>query len=514
MVIIMKTITPEQGGISSKAIETYLSVLEGAGLSTHNIIIERGGKILFEKYYPPFHENFLHREYSQTKSLVALAVGFALQDGLFLLDDPIGMYFPEETKGIADTAMAQQTIRQMLMMSTPKRGENWFAARTDDRVRHYFAATQTSAAPGSRFSYDSTGSFILCALVERLTGMRFIAYLRKKLFDKIGVSEGVTCLSCPGGHSWGDSAVLATARDMMKICRFVLDGGKVMQDDGSEEQLLDASFLKEATSALIPTAGIETHWRDQFGYGYQIWKTQGDGFFFNGMGCQFSVAVPEKDMVFIYNGDNQGIDIAGDTIIRNFFEIIVAGAGDAGVCNTGVSDTVKPLEEATQAQQSLRTYADSLCLMAARGNCTSPLISEINGVRFCLYENPMGIRSMLLTFGDNSMLTYENAQGEKCIPFGMCENRFGVFPEEGYAREVGSVPCPGNFYQCASSAAWQDDHTLLLDVQIIDAYFGRLWITLSFEGDRIHVEMRKVAEDFLWTYEGNAAGIREACMLG
>lgn len=486
----MKLITPEQGGIPSAAIERFLKVLEDAGLSTHNIIIERSGDILFEKYYPPFTADFLHREYSQSKSLVALAVGFAAQDKLLDLDDPIGKYFEKETANIPDPAMAAQTVRQMLMMSTPKAGEYWFSARTDDRVAHYFKTTRTTAAPGSRFQYDSTGSFVLGALVERLTGMSFVDYLRKKLLDRIGVSKELTCLECPGGHSWGDSAVLATARDMMKLCRFVLDGGRV-----GGEQLLDAEFIREATSALIPTAGIESRRRSSYGYGYLIWKLR-DGFYFNGMGCQFSIAVPEKDMVFIYNGDNQGIDDAGDIIIDSFYDLIVSAAGE-------------PLPENPPAKTSLDEYAGSLELMSARGDKTSPLEREINGKLWTLDENPMGIKTLRLTFGEDCKLEYTNAQGDKALGFGMCSNRFGLFPEEGYSKKVGSVPCPGNYYKCAASAAWKDERTLLIDVQIIDEYFGRLWITLGFDQDRISVEMKKVAEDFLWTYSGSAMGVCE-----
>ena len=101
---------------------------------------------------------------------------------------------------------------------------------------------------------------------------------------------------------------------------------------------------------------------------------------------------------------------------------------------------------------------------------------------------------------------YENAQGEKALEFGICENSFGLFPQEGYSREVGSVPAHGNFYKCAASAAWTDERTLSLVVQIIDEYFGRLWIDLIFDGDNVAVKMRKSAEDFLDEYSGEGTG--------
>ena len=484
----MKLITPEKGGIPSEAIERYLKTLEDAGLSTHNILISRGDNILFEKYYPPFTPDFLHREYSQSKSIVSLAVGFAVTEGLVRLDDPIGKYFPNETKGIKDPKMAGQTVRQMLMMSTPTRAVNWFNARTPDRVRQYFETTVTSAPLGSSFQYDSPGSFVLGAMVERLTGMTLTEYLKPRLFDKLGISSGIHCLKCPGGHSWGDSAFLATARDMMKLCRFVLDGGRV-----NGEQLIDPGYMTDAVRALIPTANAETHRRSSQGYGYLIWKLYGEGFYFNGMGCQFSIAVPEKDIVFIYNGDNQGIVTAGDTVIDSFYDIVVQAAKDE-------------LPENEKAKSSLDSYASQLKLMSARGLSSSPIEKKISGKRYVFGENPMGLKWLRLTFGDKCIFEYENAQGVKQFTFGRCENVFGSFPEEGYSRGVGSVSCPGNYYKAAFSGAWKDGKTLLIDVQAIDEYFGRLWITIGFDGSEISVNMFKSAEDFFTTYSGKAEG--------
>ena len=72
--------TPEKEGIKSSDILNYIKILEGSNLSTHNLIIMRRGKIIFEKYWKPFNDKFLHRMYSVTKSFVALAIGFCEQD--------------------------------------------------------------------------------------------------------------------------------------------------------------------------------------------------------------------------------------------------------------------------------------------------------------------------------------------------------------------------------------------------------------------------------------------------
>ena len=44
------------------------------------------------------------------------------------------------------------------------------------------------------------------------------------------------------------------------------------------------------------------------------------------MGCQFALCIPHSDIIMVYNGDNQGIDFAGELIIGSFFEKVARRA--------------------------------------------------------------------------------------------------------------------------------------------------------------------------------------------
>ena len=234
----MKYATPEQMGIRSKDILRYVQKLDRANLATHSVIIARHGHVIFEKYWAPYQKDELHRIYSATKSFVSIAIGFLAQDGLIDLDDPIIRYFPEESKNLRDDNMRAQTIRQMLMMATAKVNLNWFLEKREDRVAEYFINDpEKSHPPGTVFAYDSTGSFVLGALVERLTGMKLLDYLRLKALDRIGFSKEAYMLTCPGGHSWSDSALLCTPMDWMRVAQFMLQQGS-----WNGEQLLDKEY--------------------------------------------------------------------------------------------------------------------------------------------------------------------------------------------------------------------------------------------------------------------------------
>lgn len=103
-------VSPESQGISSSQIAAYLALLQSRHLAMHDILISRGDHVLFEAYYPPFRAGEAHRLYSVSKSFVALAVGFALEDGLLSLDDPMSKYFERELEGQPDGNLRRQTI--------------------------------------------------------------------------------------------------------------------------------------------------------------------------------------------------------------------------------------------------------------------------------------------------------------------------------------------------------------------------------------------------------------------
>lgn len=305
------------------------------------------------------------------------------------------------------------------------------------------------------------------------------------MFSHIGVGE-VEALLCPGGQSWSDSAFLMRPIDLMRSARFVMNGGS-----WGGKQLLSESFVKEATSCLTATDdvfGFDT--LEGLGYGYLIWRTNHNSFFFNGMGCQLAVCSPDKDMILVYNGDNQGNPHAKTKIIDGFFDIIYDSVSDSELPEY----TGEPIGEHS--------------LFCLKGNASSPMAERINGKRFVMEQNQLGLKEFTLELGsEEGAFNYVNGTGEHSIHFGFGHNVFEKFTEEGYSDLVGSVAAPGNRYDSAASGEWVTENQLRIRVQIIDKYFGNLGIILAFRDDLYAaVSMGKSAEDFLWNYNGKAIG--------
>lgn len=498
---MLEKVTPEQVGISSASVQKYLGVLERAQLSIHSVVMLRHGKVFYESYWKPFHKDFLHRMYSVSKSFVAIAIGFLQQDGLIDLDAPVVSYLDGEITKNAYDNVKKQTIRDMLMMSTgcTEETKNWFPRKPEDRLKDYFDVNSAAYGgltkmPGAIFDYDSPGSFVLGAIVEIITGKKLMDYLREKVLDKIGFSKEAHCMECPGGHSWGDSAVMCTTRDLAKMVLFMMNGGS-----WEGEQILNKDYVKTATANLIDTNICGHNIPASRGYGYKIWHLDGDAFFFNGMGSQYGIAIPEKDIVFAINADTQGHPNAPLIIIDRFFEEVAEAAAEGA------------LAEDAAAYNELAAISEAHELFALPVGRSQNAASRISGKEYKMKENPMGITKMKFTFeGDEGKLEYTNAQGGKTIGFGMGKNVFGIFPQEGYSDTVATKYVPGNYYKCAASGSWTHENRLAVLVQVIDKYFGRLHMRVAFMGeDTIAVFMDKAAEDFMNEYEGYAEGTAE-----
>ncbi len=482
---IFERVSPESVGMKSEQVLKFLRHVEELGLNTHSVLMMRGGKIFCEAYWKPFHKDFCHRMYSQTKSFVGIAIGLLEEEGKLRLSDKIADYFRDKIDGELPAYLEAQTIEETLTMRTSCQAENWFVSEDRDRVHAYFNRSKVVRPAGTVWEYDSAGSQVLCALVERLGNKPLLDYMKEKLFDEMGCFQTAQILKTPTGESWGDSALLCTARDMAAFGRLLLNGGK-----WKGKQLINADYVKRATSAVVSNCVSGHEDAHHCGYGYQIWRTTDNSFAFVGMGQQLTVCNEDTDIIFVCNSDNQGAYYPYDVTINYLFDDIVREASTA------------PYPENKEKEKELEGYISRLSLRAAKGKKYSSWQEKINGKKFVCPQST-NITSFTLNFTEEGgVFSYENEQGQKSIAFGLEENVYGKFPQEGYSNEVGGERTKGYFYDCVASAAWTGENQFKLYVQIIDKYFGNLTVFFAFKGEEAVVRMVKNAEAFLNEYQG------------
>ena len=483
---------PEKIGLSRRNILDFIDDIEQKRINMHSFLMIRHGRIFGEGYWKPFHQGYLHRLYSVSKSFTSTAVGLLCDEGKIAVTDKVIKYFPEYDESKVDPRVAKCTLRDLLTMSSPFICPAYIFPDGSPRekwIESFFTVTPEKE-PGTHFDYDTCGTYILDVIVERVSGKSLMEYLVEKFGADFGFTGTTWCVQSPDGHSWGGSGVMATTRDLGKVGLLWLRGG-----EWNGRQVLSREYVKEATSRQIENYETDPNYGG-FGYGYQIWLTRDNSFSFRGMGSQLAIMVPDKDLVFVCTGDTQGRDDADGVIYELLWKHIVNNLTDGEV----------RLSESAKRELDLRLPA--LTLPWAEGAYTSPYIDRYNGKKFELEENPMGIRWFRLLFdGSYGELRYENAQGEKKYRFGLGMNVEDRFPQEGYFGGKIFEPVNG-YYISHGSGAWISPDMFRLQVLVTDISLGNMTADFIFTdgGKKVRVRMRKNAEWFLDEYNGDACG--------
>ncbi len=479
--------TPESVGISSQAILRFMGKIKKYKMNIHSFMFIRGGQVCVEGYAKPcFHKNFPHRLYSCSKSFVALAMGKLVGEGKVSLGDCICDYFPEYVDENTDKLIKSTTIEDMLKMSVPMLTDS-YTMRPDLSWTESFFKVNGVKPSGSVFDYNSAGSFLLGCLVERLTGQDFISYLRPE-FDEIGVKD-IWCVKSPDGYAWGSSGVVCTTEDFARVALWAMNKGV-----HNGKQLLPLNYMEKATSKQISNY-VENMYtpRNAEGYGYQFWITD-KGFSMYGMGSQYAFCFPEKEFLFVCNGDTQvnGYDFCGEFLYDWVSEIY--------------EDIQEALPQNPQAQTALTNALKEFSLPDCVGEKDSKWAEYIHNECYELAENPMGIEWFKVRFdGAKGEFLYKNRRGEKRFFFGLGEYIEGSFPERNFYSKQVFVPSEEE-QKMVAVGEWVEERKLLLRVYITDSNFGNLFITLGFKEDEVGVVMKKRAEFFLNDYEGVAYG--------
>ena len=491
--LIRCSTSPEKRGVSSRALLRFLKKLNDKKIPMHSLLIARGNDPILNAYWAPFDNHTLHRQNSVTKSFVSLAIGLLEQEGKLSLDDKVIRFFPEAKEYNVPAEIEAQTIRDLLSMQTvyaPHGERHWVKYKDYDRIRDYFT-DRVMKPRGTLFAYDSRASHILGILAERLAGKPFLSYLKEKFLRKIGFSEESTCIKDAIGYSWADSGLLCTTEDLFRVAKFIRDGGVF-----EGERLMNEEYLRLATSRITSncTSGNDAA-NNTYGYGYQIWHEKDGGFGFHGLGLQYMICIPKKDFILVCTADTLGND-AARAIFLDMYE---------DFADEALSDF--PLPEDAEGYAALASYAENLTLVSLDGKKTTATAQRIQEKEILLSENPMQIKRMRFAFSENEgELIYENAQGEKRLPFGLCKNVFSHFPEDGYENLQLGKSEPGYRHPCATSAAWQDENTLAIKSYMIGNHLGSVYMQISFNSKTASVSMTKSANYFLNEYEGMAIG--------
>lgn len=276
----------------------------------HSMIVIKDGEIIYEKYATGHNAQEHHVLWSATKTFTATAVGFARQDGLLDVNDPILKYFNEDEIPAGHSPLLDKvTIHDLLTMGSGiGDGEyNFEKDKGDDinPVRHLLEYPM-EAEPGSRFRYNNNDTHLAGIIVSRVTGKTLSEYLDEKLFSHLGIVN-YEWWKDPAGNNIGPYGLFLTAENFAKMALFMLqrgewNGEQLLGEDWFDMAMSEQIFQQKSNTSLTEEDIARMHEEDDWasGYGYQMWMCKGGrGCRLDGANGQFGIIMPQKNAVAV-----------------------------------------------------------------------------------------------------------------------------------------------------------------------------------------------------------------------
>ena len=328
--------TPEEAGISSAVAEQLFRTVEKDvdTLGVHAMMLIRDGKVFAEGYWAPYRPNLPHMLYSASKSIVSTAIGFAYDEGLMDLDRRLDDIFTELPPSSNKWARLM-TVRHLLTMSTGIRFNEIGSMLDRDWVK-MFMESVPKFEPGTQFEYNSLNTYMLSAVLKRITGQSLTEYLIPRLYEPLGIAN-YPWEACPMGTEKGGWGLSLCIEDLAKIAQLYLNKG-----EWNGRRLLSEEWIDMATSPQIATPNGEINQ----GYGFQIWMNANGVYQFNGAFGQYAVMFPHINAAaIIFSGSNQ---LFAKTSLMQALSSCLWSAADS------------PLPEYPEGYKRLKEYTSSL----------------------------------------------------------------------------------------------------------------------------------------------------------
>ena len=462
---------PAREGVSTQAVINMMdSLMALPDCEIHHVMVLRHGRVIAEVHPAPFRAEDSHTLYSASKTFTSLAVGIASDENLLRLDDRVVTFFPDKRPDTVSDNLAAMTVRDLLMMAAGIKPD-WTMRNLEgaDWIKEWLAKP-CDEAPGTHFQYDSMCTFMLSAIVQRVTGRTLLDFLNQKLFAPMHITQADWEMS-PDGISTGGWGLRVQAETMAKLGLLLMNKGR-----WEGRQLVSEAYLEEACSPLIyykdrketdaPTDGNQ-------GYGFQIWQCKWPGAIrADGAFGQYSVVVPQEELVVVILG-----------MIPNGYPEL------ACIWNQlmpGVKGN-EPLRPEKKIQARLNQLCATAALPLPQGKQQTKKGEQIAGMMMQLDANQHGYKLLTITSAGSLGITYNNGTVD-WLSSGYGKWRYtkmrGFPPYSIYA--VNRMRDLRHDFVAASAYAWTSPTTLEVRVHYVN------WIsatTFTFDFDKNVVTM-------------------------
>jgi hypothetical protein len=465
--------SPESQGVESEGILNFLKAVKESGLEWHSFMLVRHGNIVAEGWWKPFESAYKHTLYSLSKSFTSTAIGFLVKEGKITVEDPVIKFFPEETPTSPSDYLKSMKVKHLLTMNTGQNVDTLPAMRdnTSQSWVKTFLLQPVEHEPGSFFMYNTGATYMLGAIVHKMTGELLENYLKPRLMEPLGI-KGYDWEKSPDGLNTAGYGLRVSTEDIARFGQFYLQKGK-----WQSKQLLPESWIAEATAKQTASQTGDNDWSQ--GYGYQFWRCKPGFYRGDGAFGQFCMVMPEQDAVLVMTCESFDLQKSMNVAYQTILPALKNAA----------------LPENAIVHNNLKNELSKLELSVPKGNISSKLQSKYSDKFFKIEKNSFGItRIGFGLFEDGGVLR-------------IAEDENGNFKKIGFGWEKWKVNSPEtkNYFpvnnrtavpsKIAATATWINDNTLQVNLKFVEGVHGDK-LTFAFEDNKVTLTLlNSVAEN-------------------
>ncbi len=471
-------VSPESQGVSSAGIRDFLAAAAKSKVEFHSFVLLRHGKLISEGWWSPYSPDLKHTMYSVSKTFTATAVGFAISEHKLALQDKVVSFFPGQLPDTVSKNMSDMTVRDLLMMATGMAKEPTFpVVSTDTNWVKGFLGWTVDYAPGTHFLYNTLGTYMLSAIVQKVTGEKVIDYLRPRLFKPLGITD-IDWEVSPQGVNTGGWGFRIKTEDMARFGQLFLQKGV-----WKGKQILPLNWVDSASTLKIiqhpdyPQAKRDSSDWEQ-GYCFQMWRCRHNAFRADGAFGQYIIMMPEQDAVLAITAESADMQSEIDLVWKYLLPAMKNGSLPAD--KSGDSRLTDSTTHLTVALPEKNALASGAAIAAA---------AAVSGKSYAMKTAGDGPDSISFIFEKEKLLFTETTGDKKSAI------RFGT---GAWERSVTGRPGPDlvssgkknfktfNTFRIAGAYHWTDESNLVLTLRYIESPHTQT-ITCHFSGKNISV---------------------------
>ena len=237
------------GGVSIDCSNEGLMSLSGFChyAQTDALLVLHRDKIVYEHYDKGMSRYSPHILMSVSKSLLGIVAGILEHKGILDFEEQVTTYLPE----LADSAYQGATVRHLLDMRTGvefdedyhatsgpmvsyRKSTNWNpleAGESPTSLRSFFKQLTTKKHDhGLQFSYVSPNTDLLGWVIERASDQNYASVVQEHLWQPMGAEYSSYITVDRLGAPRTAGGVCTTLRDLARVGRLIVNGGKGFND--------------------------------------------------------------------------------------------------------------------------------------------------------------------------------------------------------------------------------------------------------------------------------------------